>query len=52
MKSLMTARELADQLKVTTAAISLWVKEGMPTYSTKPMRFIWGDVEIWIKKRG
>lgn len=51
-EGMLKTNELCKELRVTRAAISLWVKQGMPTVIKKPMRFDLVEVKKWLNKRG
>lgn len=51
MSNLLTTKELSNKLKVTRQAISLWVKQGMPYETRRPLRFNWEDVKDWLNNR-
>lgn len=50
-QELLTPKELASKLKVTTACIHNWVKAGLPQEIKKPPRFLLDNVKMWLEIR-
>lgn len=50
-KEIYTAIEMAKAFKVSSKAIYNFKDEGMPTVTTKPVRFDYDDCLEWLKKR-
>jgi predicted DNA-binding transcriptional regulator AlpA len=48
---LLTKDELAKKLKVSVRSVDVYVQEGMPQFSRKPIRFLESECREWIKKR-
>jgi phage terminase Nu1 subunit (DNA packaging protein) len=51
-EKMIKANDIAEIMGVSKQTVSNWVREGMPTESTKPLRFFWSKCKIWIKERG
>ena len=45
-------KELAEKFDVSQQSIRNYVKEGMPTFSVKPYRFVVEDCLEWLQNRG
>ena len=50
-EKLLTPKELADIFSVEIRTIYKYVREGIPTFSKKPLRFIESQCRNWIKER-
>ena len=49
---LLTIKELTEKLHVTDRTIYNFRQEGMPVFSSKPLRFDFEKVLEWLKDRG
>lgn len=52
MNELLTQKELAKFLKVTTKTIQRYEKEGLPVFSDVPKRYDLEQVKKWLKAGG
>ena len=48
---LLTVKEIAKVLNVKPSTVYKYIREGIPTFSTKPYRFIADQCLNWIKER-
>jgi len=47
---ILTKKELAEKLKISTRTIDRMIRRGMPKLKYEyTVRFIWEDVENWLK---
>jgi len=50
-EELLTKQELAERLKINVRTVDLYVFEGMPQFSKKPIRFLESKCREWIQAR-
>lgn len=50
---ILTRKELAKKLQVTTAAVVIWEKKGLPVLRPAggDPRYEWDDVKKWLEKK-
>ena len=51
-EKLLTAEELAKELRVSKQTIYTWQQEGMPVVVPRPMRAELVKVKEWLNRRG